>query len=266
MTTMALPYRTRDRWTPLDTGTEPLTRRQMLAFGRRFARAGRGFWYSLAIEVVWRFLVLSSRFRVRGAEHIPSSGGVLVASNHLSFADPTTVTAYCLAAGRVPRYLAKADLWNVPVVGAVMRSGRHIPVHRGAATAVEAYRDAVAAVRSGECVVVFPEATFSSDPGGWPMKGKTGIARIALETGVPVIPLANWGTHHLLPATTRVPRGVPRKTIDLLAGPPVDLSDLAGLPITREVLDEATARIMAAVTALLGGVRGEVPPAARTRG
>ncbi|GAA4553589.1 lysophospholipid acyltransferase family protein [Amycolatopsis samaneae] len=257
---MALPHRTRDRWTPLDTGGVPFTRRQMVAFGRRFARADRGFWYSLAIEVVWRFLVLSSRFRVRGAGHIPASGGVLVASNHLSFADPTTVTAYCLAAGRVPRYLARADLWNVPVIGSVMRSGRHIPVYRGAATAVEAYRDAVAAVRAGECVVIFPEATFSANPDGWPMKGKTGIARIALETGVPVVPLANWGTHHLLPATARVPRAIPRKTIDLLAGPPVDLSDLAGRPITREILDEATSRIMTAVTALLGGLRGETPP------
>ncbi len=251
-----------DRWTALDLEGELLTRRQMIAYGRRFARAGRGAWYSFAIEVVWQFLVQTTRFRVRGSGNIPKTGGVLVASNHLSFADPTTLTAFCLAAGRVPRYLAKASLWNLPVVRSVMRSGRHIPVYRGAATASEAFRDAVASVKAGECVAIFPEATFSKDPDGWPMRGKTGVARIALETGAPVIPVANWGTHRLLPATAWFPRGLPRKTVELVAGPPVDLSDLAGRELTRAVLEEATARIMAAVTDLLATLRGERPPVA----
>ncbi|MFG1645871.1 lysophospholipid acyltransferase family protein [Amycolatopsis sp. NPDC049252] len=251
-----------DRWTALDLEGELLTRRQMIAYGRRFARAGRGAWYSFAIEVVWQFLVQTTRFRVRGSRNIPKTGGVLVASNHLSFADPTTLTAFCLAAGRVPRYLAKASLWDLPVVRSVMRSGRHIPVYRGAVTASEAFRDAVASVNAGECVAIFPEATFSKDPAGWPMRGKTGVARIALETGAPVIPVANWGTHRLLPATAWFPRGLPRKTVDLVAGPPVDLSDLAGRELTRAVLEEATARIMAAVTDLLVTLRGERPPVA----
>ncbi|MEV6910394.1 lysophospholipid acyltransferase family protein [Amycolatopsis sp. NPDC051071] len=257
-----MALRPRDRWTALTpVSGDLLSFRQMIAFGRRFARAGRGFWFSLAINVVWPFLVLFTRFRVRGGEHLPSSGGVLVASNHLSFADPTTVTAYCLAHGRVPRYLAKASLWDAPVVGSVMRSGKHIPVYRGAATASDAYRDAVGAVRAGECVVIFPEATFTDHPDGWPMRGKTGIARIALETGVPVIPLANWGTHHLLPSGAVLPRGLPRKTVDLVAGPPVDLSDLETPSPSREVLEEATKRIMTAVTELLAGIRGSRPPA-----
>ncbi|MFF4600639.1 lysophospholipid acyltransferase family protein [Amycolatopsis sp. NPDC001319] len=260
MTLMALRNRSRDRWIPLEHEGELLTFRQMEAYGRRFARAGRGAWYSFAIEVVWQFLVLFSRFRVRGARHIPASGGVLVASNHLSFADPTTLTAFCLAAGRVPRYLAKSSLWDLPVVGSVMRSGQHIPVYRGAPTAAGAYRDAVKAVEAGECVTIFPEATFSADPDGWPMKGKTGVARIALETGVPVVPVANWGTHHLLPAGAWFPHGIPRKTVELVAGPPVDLSDLRNGEPTREVLEEATARIMRAVTDLLAGIRGEEPP------
>ena len=263
---MALRNRTRERWTPLEQAApegELLTFRQMSAYGRRFARRGRGPWYSAAIEVIWQFLVLFSRFRVRGARHIPASGGVVVASNHLSFADPATATAFCLGAGRVPRYLAKSSLWDVPVIGRIMRTGGHIPVYRGAPTASGAYRDAVVAVRSGECVAIFPESTFSKDPDGWPMKGKTGAARIALETGVPVIPLANWGTHHLLPATAWLPRGIPRKTVDLVAGPPVDLSDLREVKLTRAVLEEATARIMAAITELLAGIRGVRPPADR---
>ncbi|WP_037370151.1 lysophospholipid acyltransferase family protein [Amycolatopsis orientalis] len=260
MTLMALRTRTRDRWTPLEG--ELLGFRGMQRYGRRFARSGRGAWYHLAIEVVWQLLALTSRFRVRGARNIPRSGGVVVVSNHLSNADPTTLTAFCLGAGRVPRYLAKASLWNAPVIKAVMRSGKHIPVHRGAPTAAGAYRDAVAAVRAGECVAIFPEARFSADPDGWPAKnGKTGAARIALETGAPVLPVANWGTHELLPAGAWFPRVLPRRKIEFVAGEPVDLSDLRERELTRDVLEEATARIMAAVTELLAEIRGVRPPA-----
>ncbi|ATY16658.1 1-acyl-sn-glycerol-3-phosphate acyltransferase [Amycolatopsis sp. AA4] len=257
---MALRTRTRDHWTPLEG--ELLGFRGMQRYGRSFARSGRGAWYHFAIEVVWQLLAVTSRFRVRGARNIPESGGVVVASNHLSNADPTTLTAFCLGSGRVPRYLAKASLWNAPVIKAVMRSGKHIPVHRGAPTAAGAYRDAVAAVRAGECLAVFPEGGFSADPDGWPAKnGKTGAARVALETGAPVIPVANWGTHELLPAGAWFPRVLPRRKIEFAAGEPVDLSDLRERELTRDVLQEATARIMAAVTELLAGIRGERPPA-----
>ncbi|OZM71674.1 1-acyl-sn-glycerol-3-phosphate acyltransferase [Amycolatopsis antarctica] len=230
--------------------------------GLRFPRRDRGFAFALAIDVIWPMLVLGTRMRMRGREHIPRTGGVLVASNHLSFADPVTVTAFCLASGRVPRYLAKADLWQAPVIRSVMASGKHIPVHRGRANARDAYRDAVASVNAGECVVVFPESTFSDHPGGWPVQGKSGIARIALATGMPVVPVANWGTHHVLPPKGKLPRFLPKRRIDLVAGPPVDLSDLAGPKPGARDLRVATDRIMAAVTELLGEVRGEEPPPA----
>jgi 1-acyl-sn-glycerol-3-phosphate acyltransferase len=245
------------RWTSLDARSGVLGLRERIAFGRRFPRRGRGFWYSLAIDVIWPMLVVFTKLRVRGLEHLPREGGVLVASNHLSFGDPVTVTAFCLGGGRIPRYLAKADLWNAPLIRSVMRSGGHIPVHRGAPTAREAYRDAVAALGAGECVAIFPESTFSDDPDYWPMHGKTGVARIALATGTPVIPLANWGTHDVLPPSSRLPRLLPRKTINLVAGPPVDLSDLADRSTSAQALREATDRIMAAITELLEEVRGE---------
>ena len=91
-----------------------------------------------------------------------------MASNHLSFADPIAVTLFTLAAGRVPRFFAKAELWDTPVVKRVMTSGGHIPVHRGRASALDAYCDGVASVRAGECVVVFPEGGFTERPDGWP--------------------------------------------------------------------------------------------------
>ncbi|WP_019816230.1 lysophospholipid acyltransferase family protein [Saccharomonospora saliphila] len=205
-------------------------------------------------------LALATRWRIEGQEHLPRQGGVLVASNHVSYADPIAVTLFALAGGRVPRFFAKAGLWSVPVVRSVMASGRHIQVHRGRASALRAYRDAVRAVGEGDCVVVFPEGTFTDRADGWPIEGKTGLARMALTSGVPVVPLACWGTRELLPVESRLPRVLPRPTLHLVAGPPVDLSDLAGERPSATQLREATERIMAAITELLAEVRGLRPP------
>ncbi|WP_116047423.1 lysophospholipid acyltransferase family protein [Amycolatopsis palatopharyngis] len=266
---MLLLRRPRFRWVKLNVDAanpekSPLTRTQAMRLGLRFPRRERGRWFGFAIDLIWPLLVLGARLRFRGTEHLPKDGGVLVASNHLSFADPVTMTAFCLAGGRVPRYLAKSELWSGRVVGSVMSSGKHIPVQRdaGARAAYLAYKAAVDAVRDGECVVVFPEAGFSTRDDGWPSEGKAGLAKVALTTGVPVVPVANWGTHHLLPPDAKLPKVFPRRSVTLVAGPPVDLSDLAGPRPTSSAVAEANARVMAAVTELLAEVRGESPPAA----
>ncbi|UVS76590.1 1-acyl-sn-glycerol-3-phosphate acyltransferase [Actinokineospora sp. UTMC 2448] len=223
----------------------------------RVPRRGRGFWFSLAIDLIWPLMALSARLRFAGS--LPQRGGVVLASNHLSFADPVTVTAFTLAAGRIPRYLAKASLWKVPGIKQVLDGGGHIPVVRDTAQARAAYVGAVDAVKRGECVMFFPEAGFSDDVSHWPSaRVKNGVARVAMETGAPVIPVVNWGTHELLPAHARFPRLFPRRTVQIVAGPPVDLSDLTG--IDRETLNEATKRIMHAITELLAELRGEEPP------
>jgi len=121
----------------------------------------------------------------------------------------------------------------------------------------------VAAVRAGECVVVYPEGTITRDPGGWPMTGKTGAARIALETACPVIPIGQWGAQALLAPYAKRPDLFPRKTVTMKVGDPVDLSDLVGQEHTPVVVAQATDRIMAAVTALVAEVRGELAPAER---
>ena len=141
----------------------------------------------------------------------------------------------------MPRFLAKAELWRIPVVRSVMAGGRHIPVQRASTRAADAYKEAIEALRRGEVVVFYPEGTFTADPDGWPMKAKNGIGRIALVTGAPVIPVANWGTQNLMPADRR-PRLFPRKTVQVVAGPPVDLSRWLGGPRTRTALDAATVR------------------------
>lgn len=246
---------------PAATDDAPRTFWQKVRLTGRLPRRGRGFWFGLAIDVLWPVVMLFSRPRWYGGRRIPRRGGVLLASNHLSFADPVTMTAYVLSHGRIPRYLAKASLWRLPIFGSVMKGGRHIPVDRDAATAAGAYAAAVRSVRDGECVLFYPEATFTDDPDGWPMRGKTGLARVALATGAPVIPIAHWGSQHLLPRRVPIPRLLPRKVIQISAGAPVDLSDLTGAEPTREHLEIATTRIMASITTQLATIRGEVPPA-----
>jgi 1-acyl-sn-glycerol-3-phosphate acyltransferase len=244
----------------LDVRT-PLSTAASLALMAKSPRRGRGFWFSLAIDLLWPFMAVFTKVRMQGREHLPKDGGVVVASNHLSQADPVTVTMFCLGSKRLPRYLAKASLWKIPVIRRVLAGGKHVPVHRGTTQASDAFRSAVEAAESGECVIFFPEGGLSDDADLWPSdKVKNGVARVALDAGVPVIPLANWGTHKLLPAKGKFPRLLPRKRIDLVAGPPVDLSDLTDAPRTRETYDAATKRIMAAVTALLAELREEPTP------
>ncbi|MDX3235089.1 lysophospholipid acyltransferase family protein [Streptomyces sp. ME03-5709C] len=228
-----------------------------------------GFWYRLAAGIAKPVLFVLVRHRWRGHEHIPAEGGFIAAVNHISYFDPLTYGHFQYNSGRPPRLLAKASLFKIPFVGMVLRKTGQIPVHRGTADAANALRDAIAAVGKGECVAVYPEGTVTRDPKLWPMTAKTGAARIALTTGAPVIPVAQWGAHRIAAPYARGGRGdrrvrlVPRQTVHVVAGPPVDLSRHQGKDITPVVLKEATEDIMAAITALLADIRGEQPPAER---
>jgi 1-acyl-sn-glycerol-3-phosphate acyltransferase len=242
------------------TATAPLTAGEKLRLSFTRRRRSSGFWYGLAIGTIWPFAMFGTRIGWRGGEHLPRTGGALLAINHVSFADPIFDVAFVVSHGRMPRFLAKAELWNAPVVRSVLGRGGHIPVHRTSARAGDAYRDAVAALERGEVVVFYPEGTFTADPDGWPMRSKNGIARIALVTGAPVIPVANWGTQDVLPPDSRRPRLFPRRRVEIVAGPPVDLEAWRGGPRTRTALDAATAAIMRDVTALVAEIRGEPAP------
>ncbi len=229
----------------------------------RELRQRRGWAFAFAVAVVKPLLLLFTRRRWFDGEKLPAEGGCVVVGNHISHLDPLTFAHFVYDHGRLPRYLAKAAVFEVPFVGMVIRRAGQIPVYRLTADASMAFRAAVAAVEAGECVVVYPEGTISRDPDLWPMTGKTGAARIALSTGAPVVPVAQWGANHILAPYAARPRLVPRKTISMKAGDPVDLDDLRGRPLTPEVLREATERIMDALTLLLADLRQEQPPAAR---
>ncbi|MCD2189812.1 lysophospholipid acyltransferase family protein [Actinomycetospora soli] len=237
----------------------PMRLWRKLAIWVLYARRDRGFWYGFAIDLLWPVLMAVARWDFRGGRHVPPQGGVLLAVNHLSHVDPIVLVAYCMAQGRIPRFLAMKELWGMRVVGAPLRGGRHIPVDRKA-SGIEAYRAAVDAVNRGECVVVYPEGGFPDESDGWPQKAHTGIARMALETGAPVVPVGQWGSNHLLPPQAKAGTLVPRATLRVLAGEPVDLADLVGKQKRGSALREATDRIMSRVTEELATLRGEAPP------
>jgi 1-acyl-sn-glycerol-3-phosphate acyltransferase len=222
-----------------------------------------GFWYRFAVVLLRRPLLLLTRRDWRGAEHLPSSGGFVACTNHVSHFDPLTFAHFVYDNGRLPRFLAKSSLFRVPFVGTVLRGAGQIPVYRETTDASRAFSAAVDAIRRGECVVIYPEATISRDPGLWPMVGKTGAARVALVTKAPVIPIAQWGPQEVLPPYAKALRLLPRKTMRLVAGPPVDLAEFDGRPIDAETLRLATEKILAAITVLLEEIRGKAAPAVR---
>jgi 1-acyl-sn-glycerol-3-phosphate acyltransferase len=229
----------------------------------RKLRQRRGWAFGFCVVVLEPLLLLLTKRRWRGGENIPETGGCVLAVNHISHLDPVTCAHFVYAWGRIVRYLTKAELFDVPVVGRIVRSARQIPVYRLTSDASLSFRAAVEAVQQGECVVVYPEGTITRQPDLWPMTGKTGAARIALSSGVPVIPVAQWGAHTILPPYTKKPLLLPRKTIAMTAGKPVALDDLREKPLTPEVLREATDRIMGDITGLLEEIRGERAPTER---
>jgi len=235
-------------------------------------RSGKklGAWYLLAVVLLRPWLLLLTRRDWHGAAQLRAEvrddgtqEGVVVCPNHISWFDPLESAHFLYDNGRPPRYLGKEAVFRIPVIGRIIRGAGQIPVYRETVDAANAVRDAIAAVERGECVVVYPEGTITRDPDLWPMTGKTGAARIALTTGAPLIPLAQWGAQDVIGPYRKELRLLPRKTMRVRAGEPVDLSDLRGRPLDSATLHEATDRLMAAITALLEGIRGQTAPVQR---
>jgi 1-acyl-sn-glycerol-3-phosphate acyltransferase len=225
------------------------------------AREKTFLWRLLAAIVIPALLFLA-RYRFRDLHKLPATGAFILTPNHYTDFDPL-VSAYAVwKAGRVPRYLAKASLFRVPVLGAVLRATGQIPVDR----AVGGSDPLVAAKRlvdDGLVVIIYPEGTLTRDPELWPMRGKFGAARLALHYGVPVIPAATWGAQRVLPRWGKRVSLFPRKDIEVLVGDPVDLSPWAGRHTDQKALAEATDEIMRSITRLTEQLRGETAPAKR---
>lgn len=162
------------------------------------------------------FRALGQRFVMSGTEHVPREGGVLLAVNHIGYADFVYGGLAANPAGRLVRFMAKREIFDNAVGGPVMRSMHHIEVDRGDGLA--SFHKAVEYLRDGEAVGIFPEATISR---AFVLKEfKTGAVRIAAEAGVPVLPVVLWGTHRVI--TKDHPKDLSRgKTIAITVGEPM---------------------------------------------
>ncbi|HSU46599.1 MAG TPA: lysophospholipid acyltransferase family protein [Arthrobacter sp.] len=197
-----------------------------------------------------------------GTEKLPA-GGFIAAPNHCTEIDPLVVGHMLYNQQRAPHFLAKAGLFKVPGLGPLLRATKQVPVERSTAGANRSLQVAQEIVAEGGAIIIYPEGTLTRDPGLWPMKGHTGAARLALEGGIPVVPIAHWGAHEVFPRYGKTLHLFPRKHSRVVVGDPVDLSAFSGRPLDKATLAEATEVIMDAITALLAGLRGEQPPAER---
>src|SRR3954447_21853282 len=153
---------------------------------------------------------------MRGSEHVPRTGGALLAINHISYVDFILAGYAAQPAGRLVRFMAKRDIFDHRIAGPVMRSLHHISVDR--ADGLTSYDEAIRVLRSGEVVGIFPEATISRS---FELKEfKTGATRMAAAAGVPVVPTALWGTQRI--TTKDHPQDFSRgKTIAISVGEPL---------------------------------------------
>jgi len=198
----------------------------------------------------------------RGVENIPATGPMIAISNHLSYFDPLVFAHFLYRNGRAVRFLGKASLFKVPVIGWVLRHGEQVPVEREVKGAgAVALPHAIALLKAGHCLGVYPEGTLTRDENLWPMVAKTGLARLAVTTKVPVIPCAQWGAAEVLPPYSKRPKLWPRTKVTVVAGAPLDFSPWYGKENDHDAMVEATAYAMKAITTLLEEIRGEKRPA-----
>jgi 1-acyl-sn-glycerol-3-phosphate acyltransferase len=210
--------------------------------------------------IVIPILELLTKRDWRGIENLPKSGPVIAISNHISYADPLIFAHFLFSNGRAVRFLAKASLFKVPVLGFILRTAGQVPVDREIKGS-EAMPHALAFLKAGHCVGIYPEGTLTRDKDLWPMKAKTGLARLAIISKAPVIPCAQWGAEDILMPYAKVPRIFKRTKVTVVAGPALDFSPWYGKEDDFAAVQEATEYAMSAVTRLLEEIRGELAPA-----
>jgi len=193
--------------------------------------------YSFCRPLVRLFMKIFFRLRAVGTGHVPAEGPVILCSNHLSNLDPLTVA--CMLDRRV-RFIAKEELFRIPLLKTVITALGAIPVRRGAVSR-DTVRAALEVLRAGEVLCIFPQGTRSADIG----EGKKGAASFALKTNAAVIPVAISG-YRLFRRTT------------VMYGEPVDLAAVRDLP-TQEGAERVTGEIMASIARLLDETRRDRP-------
>lgn len=235
---------------------------------------------------IWRTLLTLDRGLVQATGRLRITGGIapelrdrplIMAANHIGVFDAFVLMAACRSIGLAPRFMLAGGLLDAPVVGPVLRASGHLRIDRGSASAVAQFAQAAESLRhSNGPIIVYPEGRISREPGLWPERGKTGTARLALLSGVPVVPISQWGAHEAVywgtETVERFADVVPlirsgitaparRPTFRVHFGKPVDLSEFSAQRAGDAV--RAHAAIMRAITANLVPLRADEPDTPR---
>jgi 1-acyl-sn-glycerol-3-phosphate acyltransferase len=224
-----------------------------------------GFWIRLCVVVLYPLDSLLFKIRWHHLDRIPETGGVLLAVNHISQADTAAMARMIWQSGRIPRFLIKSSVFSWPIIGRVMSGAGQIPVHRATNEAANSLQHAVAALRRGEAVIIYPEGTITQDRDYLPMQGRTGVARIALAAPeIPVYPIGQWGAHQTLGRRGRF-RPIPRKRHEASVGPRLDLAPFYNDEPSADTVRALTDEIMRAITHEVLGLRGDQSSRAENR-
>lgn len=199
----------------------------------------------------------------KGVENLPKSGAYILVSNHTSYADPLAMAYFIFVnLGRAPHFLAKESLFRIPIFGSWLPHLGQVPIYRQGRSNQDSLSAAKAYLSAGHTIIMFPEGTLTRDPDYWPMRGRSGAIRLAIESGVPVYPVAHHGAEKVLPRYSKKFRPSPFKKVAIQVGEQVDLSGYKPSDSPAKMA-EATEVVMQAITNELQKIRTGTPPKKR---
>lgn len=221
----------------------------------------RHFVLALVASVLIPIVRLLFVVKPKGIEKLPKHGSYILVANHVTNVDALAV-AYLVYVKlkRAPHFLAKESLFRVPVIGPILRAAGQIPVYRSGHRNDTPLKAAHAYLEAGHTIAIFPEGTLTRSPELWPMRGKSGAIRLALETGVPVYPVGQWGSEKILPQYGSKFRPGFWKPVNILIGDEIDLSNYRKRQLNPDELNQATKVVMQTITELVEELRGEKAP------
>jgi 1-acyl-sn-glycerol-3-phosphate acyltransferase len=221
----------------------------------------RHFVLALVASILIPIVRLLFKVEPKGIEKLPKHGSFILVSNHVTNLDALAVAYFVyVQLKRAPHFLAKESLFRIPGIGGILRAAGQIPVYRSGHRNDTPLKAAHAYLKAGHSIAIFPEGTLTRSPDLWPMRGKSGAIRLALETGVPVYPVGQWGSEKVLPQYGSKFRPGFWKPVRILVGDEIDLSDYRKRQLNPDQLNDATKLVMQTITQLVEELRGEKAP------
>jgi 1-acyl-sn-glycerol-3-phosphate acyltransferase len=216
----------------------------------------------LAKGILKPWLASWFRWHLEGLENIPPRGEAgILAFNHIAYLDALAAAYAVDKARRVPRFLAKRELFEDKRIAWILKGAKQIEVRRGSRDAPMALDNALRALDDGELIVVFPEGTITTDPQLHPKEAKTGAARLSMKSGVPITPAGIWGTANIWPKGY-AKRWTPGQDILIRIGSAIAPE---GDPESRDEWQDLGRAVMDEIARLTAGLRPAVPDRRRPK-